>query len=121
VLAIALAVTVLGNAGLVSCEVVGETALARIVPREALGRMIGIFDAVSAAVIVAGAVLAPVLVASTSLRASLLILGAAALAITLVCGLGLRGLDALSAQQADALASRVKVLQGLPVSAGVPR
>jgi hypothetical protein len=76
--AIALAVTVVGNAGLVSCKVVGETALARIVPRTALGRVIGIFNAVSAAAIVAGAVLAPVLVASTSLRASLLILGAAA-------------------------------------------
>ncbi len=43
VLAIALAVTVIGNAGLVSCQVVGETALARIVPREALGRVIGTF------------------------------------------------------------------------------
>jgi hypothetical protein len=42
-LAIALAVTVIGNAGLVSCQVVGETALARIVPREALGRVIGTF------------------------------------------------------------------------------
>jgi MFS family permease len=121
VLTIALAVTVIGNAGLVSCQVVGETALARIVPREALGRVIGIFNAVSAAAIVAGAVLAPVLMALTSLRASLLILGAAALAITLMCGRGLRGLDALSAQRADALVSRVKVLQGLPVTAGVPR
>jgi hypothetical protein len=121
VLTIALAVTVIGNAGLVSCEVVGETALARIAPREALGRMIGIFDATSVAAMVAGAVLAPVLVASTSLRASLLILGAVALAITLLCRLGLRGLDALNAQRADALASRVKVLEGLPVTVGVPQ
>ena len=121
VLTIALAVTVIGNAGLVSCEVVGETALARIVPREALGRVIGIFDAASVAAMVAGAVLAPVLVASTSLRSSLLILGAVALAITLLCRLGLRGLDALNAQRADALASRVKVLQDLPVTVGVPQ
>src|SRR5262249_12647879 len=121
VLAIALVVTVIGNAGLVSCEVVSETALARIVPREALGRVIGIFDATSAAAMVAGAVLAPVLVAAASLRASLLILGGAALAITLACGLGLRGLDALNARRADALASRVKVLQGLPVTVGVPQ
>ena len=121
VLTIALAVTVIGNAALVSCEVVGETALARIAPREALGRVIGIFDAVSVAAMVAGAVLAPVLVALTSLRASLLILGAAAVLITLLCGLGLRGLDALSARRAEALASRVEVLQGLPVTAGVPR
>ena len=121
VLTIALAVTVVGNAGLVSCEVVGETALARIVPREALGRVFGIFNAASVAAMVAGAVLASVLVASTSLRASLLILGTAALAITLLCGLGLRGLDALNARRADALTSRVKVLQGLPVMVGVPQ
>ena len=120
-LTIALAVTVIGNAGLVSCQVVGETALARIVPREALGRVIGTFFAVSRAAIIAGAVLASVLVASTSLRASLVILGAAAMLITLLCGLGLRGLDALNARRADALASRVKVLQGLPVTAGVPQ
>jgi MFS family permease len=121
VLTIALAVTVIGNAGLVSCEVVGETALARIVPREALGRVIGVFDAASVAAMVAGAVLAPVLVASLSLRASLLILGAAALAITLLSRLGLRGLDALNARRADALASRVTVLEGLPVTVGVPQ
>ena len=121
VLAIALAVTVIGNAGLVSCEVVAETALARIVPREALGRVIGVFDAVSVAAMVAGAILAPVLLAATSLRASLLILGAAAVTITLLCRLGLRGLDALNARRADALASRVNVLQGLPVTVGVPQ
>ena len=121
VLPIALAVTVIGNAALVSCEVVGETALARIVPREALGRVIGIFDAVSVAAMIAGAVLAPVLVAVTSLRASLVVLGAAAVLITVLCGLGLRGLDVLNARRADALASRVEVLKGLPVTAGVPR
>ena len=121
VLAIALAVTVIGNAGLVSCEVVGETALARITPRDALGRVIGIFNAASVAAMIAGAVLASVLVASTSLRISLLVLGTVALLITLACRLGLRGLDALSARRADALASRVRALEGLPVTAGVPQ
>jgi MFS family permease len=121
VLTIALAVTVIGNAGLVSCEVVGETALARIAPREALGRVIGVFNAASVAAMIAGAVLAAVLVAATSLRASLWILGAAALLITLLCRLGLRGFDALNAQRADALAARVQVLRGLPVTVGVPQ
>jgi MFS family permease len=120
-LTIALAVTVIGYAGLTSCEVVGETILARIVPREALGRVIGIFDAFSVAAMIAGAILAPVLVALTSLRVSLLILGAAALLVTVGCGLGLRGLDVLSARRADALASRVTILQGLPVTVGVPQ
>lgn len=121
VLTIALAVTVIGNVGLVSCEVVGETALARIVPREALGRVFGIFNAVSVAAMIAGAILAPVLVAATSLRASLLILGAAAMQVTLLGGLGLRGFDELNARRADALASRVKVLEGLPVTVGAPQ
>jgi MFS family permease len=120
-LTIALAVTVIGTAGLVSCEVVGETALARIAPRDALGRVIGVFNAASVAAMVAGAVLAAVLVAATSLRASLWILGAAALLITLLCRLGLRGFDALNAQRADALAARVQVLRGLPVTVGVPQ
>lgn len=121
VLTIALAVTVIANAALVSCEVVGETTLARIAPRDALGRVIGIFDAVGIAGMIAGAILASVLMTVTSLRASLLILGAAAVLITVLCGLGLRGLDALSARRAEAVASRVNVLQGLPVTAGVPR
>lgn len=121
VLAIALAITVLGNAGLVSCEVVGETALARIARREVLGRVIGVFEAASVAAMVAGAALAPVLVAVTSLRTSMLILGAAALLITWLSRVGLRGLDALSAKRADALASRLKVLEGLPVTVGLPQ
>jgi MFS family permease len=121
VLAIALAVTVIGNVGLVSCEVVGETALARIVPREALGRVFGIFNAVSVAAMIVGAILAPVLMAAVSLRASLLILGAAAMLITLLGGIGLRGFDALNARRADALASRVKVLEDLPVTVGAPQ
>jgi MFS family permease len=120
-LTIALVVTVIGSAGLVSCQVVGETALARIVPRDALGRVIGIFSAGSRIAIISGAVLASVLVASTSLRASLLTLGAAATLITLLCGLGLRGLDALNAQRAEALALRVHILRGLPVTVGVPQ
>ena len=70
---------------------------------------------------IAGAVLASVLVAATSLRASLLILGGVAVAVTLLSRLGLRGLDALNARRADALASRVTVLRGLAVTAGVPQ
>jgi hypothetical protein len=76
---------------------------------------------VSVAVMIAGAVLASVLVAATSLRASLLILGGVAVAVTLLSRLGLRGLDALNARRADALASRVTVLRGLAVTAGVPQ
>jgi len=40
------------------------------------------------------------------------ILAAAVVLVTILCGLGLRRLDALNAQSADALASRVKLLHG---------
>jgi MFS family permease len=118
---IALAVTVIGGAGLVACEVVAETALARIVPTEALGRVLGVFDAFSVLAMVAGALLAPLLIDWASLDASLLILGGAALLVTLSCLLALRGLDALSARRTEALASRVALIERLPVTAGTPQ
>jgi CRP-like cAMP-binding protein len=43
------------------------------------------------------------------------------LLITVLCRAGLRGLDALNAQRVEALASRVKVLEALPVTVGVPQ
>jgi MFS family permease len=119
--AIAFPVTVIGGAGLVSCEVVSETALARIVPRAVLGRVAGVFQTTSVIAMVTGAVLASILVQSTSLSESLLILGAGALLVTFACAFGLRGLDAVSRRRAEALASRLAVVEGLPVVAGVPR
>jgi MFS family permease len=119
--AMALAVTVIGGAGLVACEVVAETTLARIFPSEALGRVMGVFDAFSVLAMVAGALLAPVLIDWMSLDASLLILGGAAVLVTLACLLALRGLDAVSARRAEAVASRVAVIRGLPVTEGAPQ
>lgn len=119
--AIALAVTVIGGAGLVACEVVAETTLARIVPSEALGRVMGVFDAFSVLAMVAGALLAPVLIDWTSLDASFLILGGAAVLVTLACLLALRGLDAVSARRAEAVASRMAVIRGLPITEGAPQ
>ena len=119
--AIALAVTVIGGAGLVACEVVAETTLARIVPSEALGRVMGVFDAFSVLAMIAGALLAPVLIDWTSLDASLLILGGAAVLVTLACLLALRGLDAVSARRAEAVASRMAVIRELPVTEGAPQ
>ena len=58
VVVVALAVAVLGGIALVSCEVVGETVLARVTPSDALGRIAGLFDATTVAAMVLGAVLA---------------------------------------------------------------
>ena len=120
-LVVALGVTVVGGAGLVACEVVAETAVARIVPGDVLGRVMGVFAALSVAVMIAGAVLAPVLIAATSLHTSLVVLGLATLLVTVLLLPGLRGLDVLTRQRAEALASRVAVLEQLPITTGVPR
>jgi predicted MFS family arabinose efflux permease len=120
-LAVALVVTLLGGVGIVVCEVVAETALARVVQSEALGRVMGLYDALSVAAMVLGAVLAPVLISWTSLRTSLAILGLATLLATVLLRARLRGLDAMSRQREEVLASRVAVIEQLPITAGAPR
>jgi MFS family permease len=118
---IALVVTVLGGIGMVACEVVAETTLARTVGPEVIGRVMGVFDSLSVAAMVLGALVAPGIIGATSLRTSLLVTGAAALAITVGCLIALRGLDELSRARAGVLASRVAVIAQLPIAAGVPR
>ena len=120
-LAIALLVTLLGGAGFVACEVVAETALARVVRSEVLGRVMGVFDSLSVAAMVLGAVLAPVLVARTSLRASFVVLGIATVVVTVACLAGLRRLGELSRKRAELLASRLAVIERLPITVGAPR
>ena len=120
-LVLALVATVLGGAGLVSCEVIAETVLARVIPGETLGRVAGLFNASSVAAMVGGAMLASVLVNATSLETSFWILGAAPLLVALSCTLGLRGLDEASRRRTEALASRLAIIERLPVTAGVPQ
>jgi MFS family permease len=120
-LVLALVATGIGGAGFVACEVVAETTLTRIVPSDTLGRVMGVFDAFSVLAMVAGALIAPVLIDATSLDTSLLALGGAALLVTFACLFALRGLDAVSARRAEALAERVSVIERLPVTAGAPQ
>lgn len=121
VMAVALFVTVVGGAGFVTCEVVAETALARVVPDDALGRVLGVMAGLSVAMLLAGAALAPVLINASSLSASFAVLGVAALAVVFGSSAALGGLDALSRERAETLASRVAVIDGLPIVTGVPR
>src|SRR5262245_35897617 len=118
---LAVAVTVAGGAAIVIAEVVAETALARIVPADVLGRVMGVFTAMSVAAMVLGAVLASILITGTSLQTSFLALGLGALVVTLLTLPRLRGLDVLSTQRAHALASRVAIIESLPITVGVSR
>jgi CRP-like cAMP-binding protein len=80
-----------------------------------------VFDALSVAAMVLGAILAPVLVNTTSLTTSLFVLGGASVLVTLACRARLRGLDTLSKARADLLAERVGALESLPIMVGAPR
>lgn len=120
-LALALAAAVVGGAALVSCEVIAETVLARVVPGETLGRVAGLFNASGIAAMVAGAVLASVLVAATSIESSFWILGGAALIVAVGCSLGLRGLDEASHRRTEELASRLAIVEQLPITAAAPQ
>ena len=119
--AIAILAAALRGAALVACEVIAETVLTRIGPADMLGRLIGVFDSALIAAMIAGALLAPLLVQATSLRASFVILGAGAIGVTLLGGLGLRWLDAANARRVDELAERVAVLERMPIIQGLPR
>ena len=119
-IAVALLAALVGGAGFVACQVVAETALARVVPGDVLGRVMGVVDALSVAAMVSGAALAPVIIAWTSLTTSLIVVGFATLLVIVLCLAGLRGLDALSRERAALLASRVTVLRRLPIVAGAP-
>jgi MFS family permease len=121
VLTVALLVTVAGGAGLVCSEVVAETVLARVTPRETLGRIAGLFDASSIGAMVGGAVLASILVNTTSLTWSFWILGAGTVLVALACIPGLRGLDEASRRRTEALARRLAILERLPITQGAPQ
>ena len=118
-LVVALIATVIGGAGFVACEVVAETAVARVVAADVLGRVMGVFDAVSVASMVGGAAIASVLVTTTSLRTSLISLGVATVVVTIGCRRALRGLDVLSERRAEVLETRLAVIERLPITEGV--
>ena len=118
---VAILAAALGGGGLVACEVVAETVLTRVTPPDMRGRVIGVLDSALIAAMIAGALLAPLLVQATSLRASFVIVGAATIGVTLLGGLGLRWLDAANARQVDELAERIAVLDGMPITEGLPR
>ena len=118
---VALLVAGLGGVGLVACEVVAETAIARVTPPAAFGRVMGVFDALTVAAMILGAVLAAVLVPTVGLGWSFVLLGLVALVGIVACLPALRGLDATNRVRADALAERMAAIENLPMVTGSPQ
>ena len=116
--ALAIGFVVISGVALVSCEVAGETTLARTVRSDALGRVMGVFDAGAVGAMIAGAVLAPVVITATDLDTSFIILGVVSMAAALFGALGMRGLDERTNRRADELAAHVALIETLPFVAG---
>jgi hypothetical protein len=117
-LVVALGVTVVGGAGLVACEVVAETAVARIVPGRRLNADGGSRMLVRGSQIVGRR--SPVLIAVTSLHTSLVVLGLATLLVTVPLP---RSADSIltSAASGGARLASGRARAPLPITVGVPR
>ena len=119
----ALAYVVMGveGAGNIVFDVLVITMLQRVVRQELLGRVFGVLDSLSVAGMLAGSLLAPVLVAAAGLRWSLVAAGGTLLLCTLAALPRLHGLDRRAEATRQRLAPKVALLEGLRVFEGAPR
>lgn len=110
---VACAVLVVVGAGVVVFEVLSVVLLQRLARRGLLGRVFGLIGAASNAGKLAGAVLAPLLVAAIQLRGALVALGATVAASVGVAVPGLLRLRRAAQQRRDQLRPTVEVLATL--------
>ncbi len=118
---LALTLLLLEGAAMIVVDVLVVTSLQRLLGADVLGRAFGTLDAMIVAGILAGSLLAPLLVHLLSLDAALVIGGA----IVIVAGIGVlasaRRIDTSVEAYAESLRPRVAVLQRLRIFAGASR
>lgn len=119
--AVAIVVAVASGIGLVTCEVVVETAIGRVSAPDVRGRIFGAYDSVSVAAMILGAIVAAPLLRQLGIDASMAALGGGALLILAACSFRLSGIDRRSRQVLDVLTPRIAVLERLEMLAGAPR
>ncbi len=119
--ALAAVLQVASGVGMVIVDVLALTSLQRDLPRETLGRVLGIFDTVLLAGILLASLATGILLAHTDVNVALVAVGAG------IPALGLAGLPALlradrtSAAVARRLRPRVELLAGLDLLDGADR
>jgi MFS family permease len=119
--ALAYAVMAVEGAGNIVFDVLAVTMLQRVVRAELLGRVFGVLDSLAVAGMLAGSLLAPVVVAAAGLRWALVAAGGSLLVLTVAAVPRLRGLDGRAEATRRELAPRVGLLEGLRVFEGAPR
>ena len=119
--ALAYAVMAVEGAGNIVFDVLAITMLQRVVRQELLGRVFGVLDSLAVAGMLAGSLLAPVIVAAVGLRGALVVAGGTLLVCTAAALPRLRGLDRQAEATRRRLAPKVALLEGLRVFEGAPR
>jgi CRP-like cAMP-binding protein/predicted MFS family arabinose efflux permease len=119
--ALAWAVMAVEGAGNIIFDVLVVTMLQRVVRSELLGRVFGVLDSLAVAGMLAGSLVAPVIVGAVGLRWALVAAGGILLVLTAVAVPRLRGLDRRAEATRRELAPRVDVLEGLGLFDGAPR
>ena len=109
---------VVSGAGMIIVDVLAYTALQRDLPREVLGRVLGVFDAIVLGFIVAASFAGAALLTSTGLHTTLLVIGFAFPLLALVGLPALRKADRASAAAVARLAPRVRLLGALDLFTG---
>jgi CRP-like cAMP-binding protein/predicted MFS family arabinose efflux permease len=107
--------------GMIVVDVLAITALQRDLPRDVLGRVLGVFDALVMGAIVLSSFLAATLLSLTSLTTTLIAIGTVIPGIALVCLPVLLRMDRETAAVADRLRPRVELLSVLDLLSGVDR
>lgn len=102
-------------------DVLAMTALQRALPRDVLGRVLGVFDALVIGATVLASSLAATLLSLTSLTTTLIAIGTVIPAIALVFLPVLLRMDQETAAVADRLRPRVELLSALDLLTGVDR
>jgi CRP-like cAMP-binding protein/predicted MFS family arabinose efflux permease len=118
---IAFLLEVVRGAGTIVVDVLAITALQRLVKPEVVARVFGVFFAFALAAISLGALLMPILLGVVGLRTTLLIMGLAIPALSVVAYPWLRALDARALADLSAAEPRIATLQALDIFAGATR
>lgn len=106
----AFVIQIVRGAGTVIVDVLAVTALQRSLPRDVLARVFGAFQGLMLAAILAGALLAPMVITGWGLDASLWLAGAGVPIACLAGWPALRGMDYRAAIRRAALAPRMDAL-----------
>jgi CRP-like cAMP-binding protein len=109
------------GAAMVVVDVLALTSMQRILGNEVLGRAFGAIDSLTVAGMLAGSVIAPVVVRAASLEVALVVGGGLTVGASLLVLRRARAIDRRAAERASIYAPRVAFLEGLDLFEGTSR